>query len=234
MLNAPIDLEVHAYVDGQLDEPARLLMLSRLANNPSLRQQVADVQMLKALVASSYALNVSDRPISLPKQRLEPMVRYMVASFALVVALSVGWLAHSLLQPAGVGVVLPLNMAKGNGNYVVQLSKGNEADWQEGVAEIERLLLQSMTSQVELLVNDEAILMLDKHSPVANKLLRLTQDSERLTLSACKQGLERWRARGLSVNLISGVDTSHSALEGVINRLKEGWYLVPVDKRTSA
>ncbi|OYZ04804.1 MAG: hypothetical protein B7Y29_06790, partial [Thiotrichales bacterium 16-46-22] len=73
-----------------------------------------------------------------------------------------------------------------------------------------------------------------QHSPVANKLQQLAQETNRLKLSVCKQGLERWRSRGLSVNLISGVDTSHSALEGVVNRLKEGWYIVPVDKRTSA
>ncbi len=233
MANIPIDLDIHAYVDGQLDEPARLAMLSRLASDANLRQQVAELQMLKALVLSSYPVDEANAVFH-RKRRSKSTLSNMVASFVLIVAVSVGWLAHSMLHPVSSGVVVPLSMAKGDGNYLVQMSLGNEADWQNSVSGIELLLMKSETSQVELLVNDEAISMLDQHSPVANKLQQLAQETNRLKLSVCKQGLERWRSRGLSVNLISGVDTSHSALEGVINRLKEGWYLVPLEKLTPA
>lgn len=136
MANIPIDLDIHAYVDGQLDEPARLAMLSRLASDANLRQQVAELQMLKALVLSSYPVDEANAVFH-RKRRSKSTLSNMVASFVLIVAVSVGWLAHSMLHPVSSGVVVPLSMAKGDGNYLVQMSLGNEADWQNSVSGIE-------------------------------------------------------------------------------------------------
>lgn len=230
----PID--IHAYVDGQLDEQQNSAMLLRLAEDADLRQEVAELQMLKEMVKSAYAEalpKVASAQYDVTRQKTQ-YLRNMAASFVLLLAVSVGWLAHSLWYAPTSAVVLPIGVAKGDGNYLLQMSAGSDRYWQQSIAEIERLLLQSPTANVELLVNDEAIAMLAKDSLAAEALLQLTQATNRLKLSACRQGLDRWRERGAAINLIPDVDTSRTALEEVVRRIDEGWRLIAVSQLKSA
>jgi intracellular sulfur oxidation DsrE/DsrF family protein len=219
---------LNAYADGQLDEARRLTVLKQLAQDAHLRRQLADIQLLKSLVNSAYAPHsVSMKSANLPRHRLGAMPA-MAASLLVMLSLSLGWLGHALWPTSEVPPVISMGAAKTPGNYLLQMSAGNVVAWQQSIAEMQRLLSLSPQVNVELLVNEEAIAMLSNDSVVSDQLKQLLAQTHRVTLSACRQGLERWRERGISVKLMPEVETSRSALEEIVHRIDEGWHLVPV------
>jgi intracellular sulfur oxidation DsrE/DsrF family protein len=93
---------------------------------------------------------------------------------------------------------------------------------------MQRLLTLSPQVHVELVVNDEGLALLGSNSPLAQQIKQMSNQADRLRFVACKQSVERSRARGKSITLLPNVDTSHTALEEVMLRLEQGWHVIRV------
>lgn len=224
-------LDLHAYIDGQLNQAKEEVLIQRLQKDPVLRQELADLQLLKSLVRNAYG-SVAPKgqgvlQLNSIKRTQQPYFQSMAASFIVVLALFLGWLAHGWWLSTQTTTIMPVGVAQAKGNYLLQISDKSSVIWDETIAEANRLLSLSSDVNIELLVNDEAIAMLGTDSMVAGDVRALLQ-TQRVKLAACRQGLDAWRNKGGMVSLLPEVDTSHTALEEVIQRIRQGWHLITV------
>ena len=81
---------------------------------------------------------------------------------------------------------------------------------------------------VEIVANGYGLdLIRTAHTPYEDQVKQLARD-DYVTILACRQAVQRLRDRGIDVDLIPEADFAPSALDRIIERLREGWVYVKV------
>lgn len=225
------DMKLEAYVDGQLSALSMAEVQMAMRADPALADRVRELERLKSLVCLACEQQADQVPEADPQPvrwlgRQQSYRAAMAAAWLMLVGL-LGWHGHAWWSaPVSGAVVLALGQAQQPGQYLVQMSSGALQDWHAGLDEVARLLAMDASVRVELLVNDAALGLMVQDSPLASRLVQLHSGSDRLSLVACRQGLDKWRDKGLSLRLLPSVNTQRTALEEVVLKLEQGWRLV--------
>lgn len=241
---------VNAFVDGELDGDDRLHVISRSNESDVVRRQVCEARILKDLVRQAY----EDVPVSDRSKRSESKGEGWITARALAAAVAVvmfvaGILAgRTLPGPTGPEVayqdpvflelkeLASLAEAReahgGTSNIVLHLATNDAQRVEDALDKIERFVgQQRMGSQrvgLEIVANGRGLdLLRVAQTPYEAKVKQLARDKY-VTILACRQAVQRLREQGVDVDLIPEADLAGSALDRIIQRLREGWVYVKV------
>ena len=238
MIPEPSDELLNALIDGELGPDEAGPLLARLQVDAALRERVAQLTLHQDLVRHAYAHLMPDPPASLYTRDVRPATRQRarhVATWALTLAggAMIGWLAHGLgpmrdghlTLPASPSARAPLAGAE---HIVLHLSASSQ---QAGAAALDRAegLLGAARAaarplRVEIVANSDglSLLRLDQ-SPHAQRIASLQRAYPDLALVACGQTAQRLREAGIDVRLLPGVNEATSALDQIVQRMRQGW-----------
>ncbi len=236
-----------AFVDGELTPGERMIVHAEIDRDPRLAEEVCRMRELKALVRDAYQ-EVPPPPSQKPRLAEASghlWRRAAVAVLCFLLGGTVSWLlqgAHLDLPsaaadatPAGGRVVIadPSVLAEVTATsapVLLHLSSADPAKMDQALDELEALARQDLHHRVELVVNGGGLDLIRRDgSPYAERVEALLATYGNVTILACSKALERWRYReGREPRLLKGVEVAPSALDLVVERLKEGWTYVRI------
>ncbi len=226
------DDELHAFVDGQLDSARRERLLAAMEMDEGLREQVCGLRRTKEWLHLAFE---EARP---PRHRVErpggrwPRLGGLAAG--LMLFLAVGFTAGWCLRPvpeAGVSSVVLQDVAASGYRVVLHIAEADPAKFEAVLDDAEQLLRQYREQgiEVEVLANAGGLDMLRVDvSPYATRVARMMSEYDNLTFIACSNAVKRVLERGQKPLLINGTHTDTTAIDHVIQRLREGWSYIKV------
>lgn len=230
-----------AFVDRELDAAEWGSVASRIESDPALREEACRLRAQKELIRYAYAVPERSRT-QRPSRRAGWMS--IAASGALFAVL--GWFASEYWNrpatlDAASAYALRGDWRTLHGNWgalkddkvLVHVSSADRAVLDNALDEIEDLAREARQGgremQIEIVANGPGLdLLKASDRRTATRLEALRREYPGLTLVACRQSLERRRARGEEVELVGGTGIAPSALHEVIERLRTGWVYVRV------
>ncbi|HQZ46367.1 MAG TPA: hypothetical protein PK042_09625 [Usitatibacteraceae bacterium] len=231
-----------AFVDGELVAAEWALVAAQVESDPALREEVCRLRAVKERLRHAYA-SPSGR-IASPRRAAKPGWMGLAAASALF-ALA-GWFGHAewnrppaLDSASAYALRGDWHSLRGDwgslegGKVLVHVSSPGREALGAALDEVEDLLRESDRErrplEVEIVANGPGLdLFQAGDTLLARRLADLKRDYPALSLVACRQTLERRRARGQPVELAPGVSLAPSALHEVVERLRAGWVYVRV------
>lgn len=255
MSNSPISKEqLQAFVDGQLDETEKNRVLKAIQADRKLGRDVCELRTLTELVRHAYA----NPPASTPTSKIhatrpenKPFWKYATAAILLLgIGGAVGWTTH----PDAVGnnnsihamywdnerafhnSQLDTISPQENKHIIVHLNTSSPEKFESALSTAEQLLKKyshtGTDTEIEVVANASAIKMLRAgYSPYAERIHQLQAEYFNLTFLACKDAIDHVKeleGPGARVELLPDIDVTPSALEHILERLKEGWVYINV------
>jgi intracellular sulfur oxidation DsrE/DsrF family protein len=239
------DLELNAFIDGELSADQQAEFLEAMREDPELARQVCEMNRLKAGLRLAYA-----QPPK-PRQRVAAKVkaswRSLAAGFVLLAAGVVsGWLLHAgapdwrggserfvVLDPQGRGRQ-PAVAAEEETRIVFHLTNADQAVAGELLDEIEGMLTayeaDGRPLRVEVVSHSEGLdLLRERLSMHQSRIHQLANRYANLTFVACQNTIDRLRVEhGIEVKLIPDAEVIDSGVNHVVKRQKEGWSYIRV------
>ena len=251
MSSTPISKQqLQAFVDGQLDEQETSLVLKAIQADPQLSRDVCELRTVTELVRHAYANPPAiETRADIPESR--PYWKYATAA-ALLLGIGgvMGWISHP--DPAGAGNAinamywdnerafhnseLETITPQQNKRIIVHLNTPSPERFESALATAEQLLQKYATTgtdtEIEVVANASAIKMLRAgYSPYKETIQRLQEQYFNLTFLACKDAIDHiieLEGPGAEVRLLPDIDVTPSALEHILERLKDGWVYINV------
>ena len=251
MSNTPVSTEqLQAFVDGQLDGKEKSQLLEAIQANPQLSLEVCELRTISELVKHAYA----QPPASEVKANTRDDKPYWKFATAAVLLLGiggiVGWSSHPdagdpdnvlnamywdnerAFHNSGLETISPQKSKR----IIVHLNTSSTAKFESALTTAEQLLQKyadsNMGTEIEVVANASAIKMLRAgHTPFANRVRDLQDQYFNLTFLACKDAIDHiveLEGAETEIELLPDVDITPSALEHILERLKDGWVYINV------
>jgi intracellular sulfur oxidation DsrE/DsrF family protein len=230
------DEELNRYIDGELEDKTRSRLEDRQERDPVLAARVRELRSVDQAVREAFdgiEPPVRHRPHATPR----PGRRGMAAAAMLLPAgILVGWLGHSLLgvpelhDPLAGGINLPAQERQ-HLNTVLHLDVGEPAVM-AGVLDRAAAILTAYAGQgvqVEVVANAAGLNLLraDK-SAYAGRVRAMMDKYPTLAFVACANTLRRLKEQGVEVPLIERAHARETALDHIVERLREGWTYIKI------
>ncbi len=239
------DLELNAFVDGELSPDQQAELLEAMRVDPDLARQACELGQLKAQLRLAYA-----EPPQPPRQSA-PRVRaswQAIAAGLVLLALGIvsGWVLHAhapglgtqgerfvVLDPDGRGQA-PAVAGEGETRIVFHLTNPNQAVAGELLDEVEAMLTAYQTDgrplRVEVVSHSEGLdLLRERLSQHKTRIHQLAGQFSNLTFVACQNTINRLKVeRGIEVRLVPDAEIIDSGVSHVVKRQKEGWSYIRV------
>jgi intracellular sulfur oxidation DsrE/DsrF family protein len=249
------DERLNAFIDDELDAAEKSEVFEALSSDSRLNQEACELRQLSELVRHAYDRppaieSYYCRPRA---RRFGAWGQAVAASLLLAVGAALGWVAHQ--PPAQQGAERDLHAMYWDGQRAFQNTDLNKVSNQSGPKRIivhlntsspekfekaldtaEQLLetygSADQESEIEVVANASAIRMLrSDYSPYADRVRQLQDRYFNLTFLACKDAIDHIReieGPDSDVSLLPDVAVTPSALEHILERLKEGWVYINV------
>ena len=246
------DETLNAFVDGELDLEEAVEILRASEDNDEVRTRLCELRYLKDMVTHAYsevprayadAVSAAPRPSNTLMRTVTAAA--MVAVMA--VGIGIGWVSHDreMAQTAAVpddpvfldiSEVFSLQEAKSAhgtpSSIILHVATNDRHRIEDALAKLEAFVDSQQVDQqrvaVEIVANGYGLdLIRAAHTPYEGQVKQLAQD-DYVTILACRQAVQRLRDRGIDVDLIPEADFAPSALDRIIERLREGWVYVKV------
>ena len=239
------DLELNAFVDGELSPDQQAELLEAMRGDPDLARQACELGQLKAQLRLAYA-----EPPQ-PPRRGAPRARaswQAIAAGFVVLALGIvsGWVLHAhapgggpqgerfvVLDPDGRGQA-PAVAGEGETRIVFHLTNPDQAVAGELLDEVEAMLSAYQTDgrplRVEVVSHSEGLdLLRERLSQHKTRIHQLAGQFSNLTFVACQNTINRLQVeRGIEVRLVPDAEIIDSGVSHVVKRQKEGWSYIRV------
>jgi intracellular sulfur oxidation DsrE/DsrF family protein len=229
------DEYLNAFVDGELAAAERTQAMEQISNDPQLKKQVCELNMLKEMMRISYR-HPTDSKADTRQQRW-PYLRHAVAACCLmVIGVMAGWLGHGRLVDDGIlktEMVSLKNAVSRTDHILLHLDTASPAKFERALNQTEKLLDEASEAgqdiQVHLAANSHGIdLFRVSTTPYASRIRELQQRYPNLTLIGCAQTIRRLEESKQNVALLPDVDVVPSVLDEVVSDLKDGWTYLKV------
>lgn len=235
---------LNAYLDDSLDSDERGEIMAALENDKALAKRLCELRSTKELVQFAYS---TPRKESGNKANWTFARQYstlaVAASLFLVVGTAVGWFAHN--EVAG-------NHMHANQQQFVSANDLDSVPLQEeqkkvilhvDTAEPERLtaaldsaedLLMAAAAggtplELEIIANAKGLdLLRVSTTEYADRISKLSEKYDNFSILACSRAIKRLEDMGIKVKLVPEAGIAPSALDQIINRLKQGWVYIKV------
>lgn len=231
---------LNAFVDEELDLEERGVVLTRAHADRELAQRACELRHVKDLIQHAY-------PADLPRPRAprnRPLSRRLLLALAASVVLSVGMVAGWMMRgqstaPQGDALVASLHSidalqpAKRPEHVILHLNTDDPHKMKAALDDAENLVTSYKTAKrpirLEVIANSDGLNLLRADvSPEANRIQAMIKKYNNITFMACGKTMQQLRARGIPVKLLPNIKIAPSALQQIIERLKEGWVYIKV------
>jgi len=237
------DLELNAFVDGELSTDQQAELLEAMRSDPELARQACELGQLKAQVRLAYLEPPEPRRHGVAKVRGSWQA---IAAGLVMLAVGVisGWGLHAnmpgvqgerfvLLDPEGRGQA-PAAASDGETRIVFHLTDPDQTVAGELLDDVEAVLAAYQADgrplRVEVVSHSEGLnLLRERLSQHQEQIHRLAGQYANLTFVACQNTIDRLRVeQGVEVRLIPDAEVIDSGVSHVVKRQKEGWSYIRV------
>ncbi len=238
-MNRHDEIDLNAYVDGELTPDENLALLDALQQDPELAKEACQLNNLKAQVQLAYASPPGLNTCQRPRRR---SAWTAVAAGLLIAAAggAGGWLAGSptaqqdrlvVLDPDGRGQA-PAAADSEETRIVFHLTTPDQAAAAELLDDVEQMLqayeADGKPLRVEIVSNGEGLdLLRDRLSHYKGRIHQLAERYQNLTFVACKNTIDRLKVQqGIEVNIVPDAEVIDSGVDYVVKRQQEGWIYI--------
>lgn len=223
------EARIHAYLDGELSHQARDAFLLDMGKDPALRAECIELRNLKDLVRHAYdGVEAPRREVIDSNHPRKRLAAFGVAAALLIsLGFSGGWLANRLNTSPPQQVAA----AEQAPRILLHIATAEPAKMQATLDRAESLLEQYREQgvQIEVVANSEGLdLLRADGSPYGQRVMAMMAEHEELQFIACGTAIRRLERAGVDVVLLPRTDTAPSAVEHIIERIREGWTYIKV------
>ena len=239
------ELEVNAYVDGELSTDQQAEFLEAMRKDPELARRACELNQMKAQLRLSYT--EPPRSKTHVGSAVKASWRALVASVVLLaVGVISGWLLHAktgstsidharfvVLDPDGRGQA-PAVASDGETRIVFHLTNPDQTIAGELLDEVEGLLAAYQADdrllRVEVVSHSDGLVLLrERLSQHKNRIGELAGRFSNLTFVACQNSIDRIKVEhGIEVKLLPDAEVIDSGVDHVVKRQREGWSYIRV------
>ncbi len=235
------EIDINAYVDGELTPEERLEVLAVLRKDPDVAREVCELNNLKSQLELAYA-----HPPGLGERskvrRRSTWLTLAASILTLSIGATGGWIAgHNdsaadrlvLLDPAGRGQA-PATAASDETRIVFHITTPDQLAAGELLDEVENMLQayqhEGRNLRVEFVSNGEGLGFLRQGlSQHQARIHQLAENYRNLTFVACQNTIDRLRVeQGIEINILPDARIIDSGVSHVVERQKEGWAYIRV------
>jgi len=235
------ELDINAYVDGELTPEERLEFLEAMRDNPELSREACELTNLKSQLQLAYA-NPPGLSAGATARKRSPWGAIAAGTVLLTTGLLGGWVLgtapnHSerfvMLDAEGRGQA-PATAESPETRIVVHLTNPNQAVAGELLDDVEHMLRayqrDGQPLRVEIVSHGDGLdLLRTRLSEHQERIGKLSQAFGNLTFVACKNTIDRVEvSQGIEVNIIPEAQITGSGVNHVAKRQKEGWSYIRV------
>jgi intracellular sulfur oxidation DsrE/DsrF family protein len=226
-------LNLNALLDRELATEEREELLSRVEQDALLRQELSDLYHLKEMVNSAY----SDEKGYITGNSRDWLARggAIAASILLLaVVFTVGYQAGNgtgIPQPSA--DVFHLSQVAGDpGRVMLYVSSDEGGKFKRTLDQAQAYLDRQDESDINVIVvasADGTDLFRKSITPYEERINNLkVRYGESLDFIACNNAITRLRNEGSDADLVNAVEVAPSAVQYVVDRLREGWTYVAI------
>jgi len=235
------DIDINAYVDGELTPDERLEVLAALRENPDLAREACELHNLKSQLHLAYA-NPPGPGRKPGRRKPSALIGIAASLLALAIGVTGGWFAGSndirpdrlvLLDPQGRGQA-PATAESDATRIVFHLTTSDQVAAGELLDDIEAMLdayhENGNALRVEVVSNGDGLDFLrERLSRHKVRIKQLAEDYGNLTFVACKNTIDRVEVEdGIEINVLPEAEVIDSGVNHVVRRQKEGWAYIRV------
>ncbi|MGD8264924.1 MAG: hypothetical protein PVH09_00055 [Chromatiales bacterium] len=226
-------LNLNALLDRELGTEEREELLSRVEQDALLRQELSDLYHLKEMVNSAY----SDEKGYITGNSRDWLARggAIAASILLLaVVFTVGYQAGNgtgIPQPSA--DVFHLSQVAGDpGRVMLYVSSDEGGKFKRTLDQAQAYLDRQDESDINVIVvasADGTDLFRKSITPYEERINNLkVRYGESLDFIACNNAITRLKNEGSDADLVNAVEVAPSAVQYVVDRLREGWTYVAI------
>lgn len=227
---------LNAYIDNELEDQERLLVIHALKENAELANTVNQMRQIDDL------MNVAYKKEYLPKGRVykhrSASTPWLYASAAAVVFLFIGVTVGTWLLPANTDSSLPFkqtsefspNNPKDN-HILIHVSNMDQDQVNRALTKAEEILRYKKANHdpvnIKFIANAEGLSLLRRDSPFAGRIQRIHQQYQNIEFLACGIAMENARLKEQhEITLLPEARKIPAALTEILDGLKAGWVYV--------
>lgn len=241
------DLELNAFVDGELSGDQQAEILEAMRDDNTLARAACELGQLKATVRLAYA--EPPRPQRRAAARVRESWRAIAAGVVLLaVGMLSGWLLHSgaptpqtethrfvVLDPDGSGQApVVAAQAQAQTRIVFHVTQADPDIAGELLDEVEQMLHayenERRPLRVEVVSHSDGLDLLRVGlSAHQQRIQAMAGRFANLTFVACQNTIDRLRVEnGIEVELVPGAELTESGVSHVVERQQQGWSYIRV------
>jgi len=219
------DEHLNAYIDNELGAQECDEILAAIVENAELGQRLCALRSTKELVRHAYG----HIPASRRKRNSRASLwgGALAASVALVAGVLIGWQGHRAAVASPSGSLLAWTsglFAPQPPRVLLHLDNSQPERMEEALDLAEAYLAKAGNARVEIVVNNAGLdLLREQSTPYAARIASLASRHEMLAFVACGNAIARYRNAGLDVTLVPEAQVASTAVEHVVERVRQGW-----------
>jgi intracellular sulfur oxidation DsrE/DsrF family protein len=222
---------LHAFADGQLDAAQSRDVLALLETDLGLQKELCEIQRLKHLVQSAYPLPSAS---NVAVARYRPQVWQRAAVYVLAFSLTFLAGAGSQYLPRWwepEGVALAGASAAHDNRFIVFLDSHEPVKLEKALSKAENLAAQvaDKDGSVYVVTSADGIDLLRLGtSEHEGRILHMSHAYPHLRFVACSNTLYSFKQRGELVALVDEAEVVPSAVEFVVQHMRDGWRYISI------
>jgi intracellular sulfur oxidation DsrE/DsrF family protein len=236
------DIDINAFVDGELTPEERIEVLDALQHDPDLAREACELSNLKSQLQLAYANPPGLSACNVARGR--PSWLAVAASVVmLAVGLLGGWIVGNEQAPSKDRLVLldadgrgqaPATADSDETRIVFQLTTPDQFTAAELLDDVEQMLdtykQEGKPLRVEIVSNGEGLDFLrESMSMFKDRIHEMSQHYANLTFVACKNTIHRVEVQnGVEVRIVPDAEIINSGVDYVVKRQREGWIYIRV------
>ena len=226
--------KLSAFIDGELDSKEREALLGSLDESPDIKADLCDMHRIKDLLNVAYPLGSEKREAP---TRSEKGTWALVASLFLM--LSMGFIAGYFgavmstksIQPSELAAATLPEVVSPQNKVIIYLGSSRKAKFDETLDKAEELLKKYKQTDTQVFVVTSAggiDLLRTSNTGTQQRIKYLSQLYSRLHFVACNNQIYELHKKGQSVNLVEEAEVAPSAVQFVVDHLKNGWQYIAI------
>jgi uncharacterized protein len=240
--------QLNAFIDGELDSEDRARILAAIQGDAMLKASACELRTVQELVRHAYGY-----PDIQKSRRCAPAMsgwgKGLAASLLLTSGALLGWFGHGQTAESRLQAMywdeqnsfqsasLPKAAeVTGHKKVLVHLNTSDLHKVKEALDTAEQMLRtyaqNNQLAEMEIVANAGGLdLLRASHSPYAERVRELQEQYLNVHFLACQTAMDRVRREqgiDVSTDLLPGVGVTPSALDQILDRLREGWVYIKV------
>ena len=236
------DEHISAFIDGELDNDERALLLIDEQDDDELAQRINEARMLKEKVKLTYSdlskEDITKKTFSCPVfinktvSLVASLIILVTSAAILLPSISNNHdtaLARQLIENTNPISPEDISSAIGaNNQIVIDISRYQPQSFDNTIENIEALLQKHSADKlfsVEIVANKAGLKALDAETSVhAERISQMVSQYSNLKVVACAKSLAKLAEEGDPIQLMKSIMITSSAAEQVAKRTGEGWF----------